>query len=59
MSLRELKPYESAEDRTFRVYVNHMKEYQELLETAKNQLEDLNRTLKELERLDIKMDISF
>lgn len=59
MSLRELYPCESANERTFRVHVNHMKEYQELLETAKKQLKDLGQTLKELEQLDIKMDISF
>lgn len=59
MSLRELYPCESVNERTFRVCVNHMKEYQELVQTAKKQLEDLNKTLNELEKLDIKMDITF
>lgn len=59
MSLRELYPCESANERTFQVHVNHMAEYQELIKTAQKQLEDLRKTLRELECLEVKMDITF
>lgn len=59
MSLRGLYPCESANECTFQVHVNHMAEYQELIKTAQKQLEDLRKTLRELECLEVKMDITF
>lgn len=51
--------YSDDERREIAIPVNNMAEYQELIELAQKQLDDLNSTLKKLELFDITMKITF
>lgn len=66
MSLKKLFPDEESiqsnpedEGRTVTVPINNMAEYQELIELAENQLNDLKDTLYKLKYFDINMKITF
>lgn len=66
MSLRKLFPGEECiycnsenEERAVTVPINNMAEYQELIERAEQQLNDLKDTFHKLKNFDIKMKITF
>lgn len=66
MSLSKIPPcggniscYSDDESREVIIPIDNMAEYQELVELAQKQLEDLNKTLRELQFFRIKMKITF
>lgn len=66
MSLRKLFPGEEGiycnsqnEEREVTIPVDNMAEYQELVELAQKQLNDLSATLNKLNNFSIKMKITF